>query len=70
MPTLEWMHDHSDPFGFADINCPGDLVYAEFVLSESYSLNKFVKEAKEQGIPLETAIKKHFKEWKDANGLV
>lgn len=67
---MNWMHEHSDPFGFADVNSPSDLLFAEWVLSGSYSLSKFVKEAKELTIPLEKLIWIRFKEWKDANGVV
>jgi hypothetical protein len=62
---MNWMHEHSDPFGFADVNTPADVIYAEWVLSESYGLSKFIKEAKELKIPLETLLKRRFKEWKD-----
>ena len=64
------MREHSEPFGFADVNNPGDLLFAEWVLSGSYSLSKFVKEAEELTIPLEKLIWIRFKEWKDANGIL
>jgi len=61
----DWFREHSDPFGFGDVNTPEDLVYAEWVFSDSYSLTRFIKEAKELEIPLETVIKGHFKEWRN-----
>ena len=59
---VHWLRDHSDPFGFGDVNVPGDIEYVEFVLSERYSLSRFVKESRETGIPLETIIKR---EWEN-----
>jgi hypothetical protein len=43
-------------------------MFAEWVLSGSYSLSRFVKEARELMIPLEKLIWIRFREWKNDKG--
>ncbi len=65
---MNWYREHSDPFGFADVNTPDDLLFAEWVLSGSYGLSKFDKEAKELKIPLEKLIWMRFREYAEGTG--
>lgn len=62
---MTWEVDHSDPFGFADVNTKEDLAFAEWVLGDNYSLKKFINDSKELSVPLEKLIWMRFKEWKD-----
>lgn len=56
------MHEHSY---FCAVDVPGDVEFVEFVMSDSYGLERFMRESKEAGVSFQEYTNNKYREWCD-----